>query len=304
MPNKSFALIFIACILVFSSPVSAIEREIAQNDQVIVQYEKPLQAVADEIIRLYPSVKKELELTFQSSIDFKPVVWIIKDRNAFQKTIGNELAVAVAISAKNLIIIDNSRMKTHPFSLEVTLKHELCHLFLHRFVLKGNLPRWFNEGVSQWASGGISEIIMGENRDLLKQSVLSGRLIRIHELEQRFPGDKKGFRLAYQESLSIVEYIDKEFGADGIRQIMNYLKEGHSIDAAIRKALSIPLYELESSWHESLRKKYTWFTYLSSHLYQILFSFAAFVLIYGFIKLMIRRRAYRDEEEDEEEDDM
>jgi hypothetical protein len=299
MSNKSFALIVIACILVFSSPAHAIEREFVENDQVIVQYEKPLQAVANEIIRLYPSVKKELELTFKSSIDFKPVVWVIEDRNAFQKTIGNELAVAVAISAKNLIIIDNSRMKTHPFSLEVTLKHELCHLFLHHFVSKGNLPRWFNEGVSQWASGGIADIIMGENRDLLKQAVLSGRLIRIHALTQKFPGDKKGLRLAYQESLSIVEYINKEFGTDRILQIMNYLKEGHSIDAAIRKALSIPLYELENRWHESLRKKYTWFTYLSSHLYQILFSFAAFLLVYGFIKLMIRRRAYRDEEDDD-----
>ncbi len=303
MSNKSFALIFIACILVFSRPAYAIEREFIENNQVIVQYEKPLQAVANEIIRLYPSVKKELELTFKSSIDFRPVVWIIKDRNVFQKTIGNELAVAVAISAKNLIIIDNSSMKTHPFSLEVTLKHELCHLFLHQFVLKGNLPRWFNEGVSQWASGGIAEIIMGENKDLLKQATLSGRLIRIHALTQRFPGDKKGLRLAYQESLSIVEYIDKKFGTDGILQVMNYLKDGYSIEAAIPKALSIPLYELENRWHESLRKKYTWFIYLSSHLYQILFSFAAFVLIYGFIKLMIRRRAYRDEE-DEEEDDM
>ena len=51
---------------------------------------------------------------------------------------------------------------------------------------------------------------------------------------------------------------------------------------------------------ESLRKKYTWFTYLSSHIYQILFSFGAVVLIYGFIKLMVKRRAYRDEEEEED----
>ncbi|MEN8261953.1 MAG: peptidase MA family metallohydrolase [Nitrospirota bacterium] len=303
MSNKSVALIFIACILVFSSPACAIEREFIENDQVIVQYEKPLQAVANEIIRLYPSVKKELQLTFKSSIDFKPVVWIIEDRTTFQKTIKNESVVAVAIYGKNLIIIDNSRMKTHPFTLEVTLKHELCHLFLHNLAGTGNLPRWFNEGVSQWASGGIAEIIMGENKDLLKQATLSGRLIRIHDLSQGFPGDKKGLRMAYQESLSIVEYIDKEFGTNGILQIMNYLKEGHSIDAAIRKALSIPLYELENRWHESLRKKYTWFTYLSSHLYQILFSFAAFVLIYGFIKLMIRRRAYRDEEEETEIDE-
>ena len=207
----------------------------------------------------------------------------------------------MCLQAQDLIVIDNSKMKTNPFTLEVTLKHELCHLFLHHMIKEGNLPRWFNEGVSQWASGGIAEIIMGENKDLLKQAAVSGRFIRIHDLTEKFPGDKKGLLLAYQESKSIVEFIDKEFGPEGIIQIMGRLKDGDSIDTAVLEALSIPVYELEKRWHSYLRKKFTWFTYVSSHIYQVLFSLAALASIYGFIMFFIRKRAYKDEEEEDED---
>jgi hypothetical protein len=291
-----------SCLFISCGPAFAVEKNIIKNDQVIVQYEKPLRTVAEEIIRIYPSVKQELENTFNSGINFRPTVRIMKGSKTFQSSAGNNLVVAVAISENDLIIIDNSKMKSHPFSLEVTLKHELSHLFLHHLVKEGNLPKWFNEGISQWVSSGMTEIIMGENKDLLKQATLSGRFIRLRDLAYGFPEDEKYLLLAYQESKSIVDFIDNEFGPDGIIRILTYLKSGNNIDAAVLKALSIPVYELEKKWHTYLRNKYTWFTYLSSHLYQVLFSLAALASIYGFIMFFIRKKRYQDEEEPEEEE--
>ena len=66
-----------------------------------------------------------------------------------------------------------------------------------------------------------------------------------------------------------------------------------NINTAIREGVSISVYELENRWHARLRTKYTWFTYLSGNLYQILFSLSALVLIYGFIRLLIRKRHRR-----------
>jgi hypothetical protein len=175
----------------------------------------------------------------------------------------------------------------------------LCHLILHHYIRGGNLPRWLNEGISQWVSGGITEIIIGENKDLLKQATLSGRFIRINDLTEKFPQDEKSLLLAYQESKSFVDYIYGEFGSGGILRILNHLRDGNKIDAAILESVSIPADELEKRWHGRLRKKFTWFTYLSDHLYQILFSLSAFVLIYGFIRLLIRKKAYKDNGEDD-----
>jgi hypothetical protein len=299
--NKTVLIICIAVFFLMVSPVFAIDSGYIENNEVKVQYEASLQTVANGVIRIYSSVKREIENTFQSSILFKPTVLLIKDRRTFTGITRNESAVAVAVPGSNLIIIDNSKMRTHPFTLEVTLKHELCHLFLHNFVKDGDLPRWFNEGVSQWVSGGISELIIEENKNLIKQAVLTGRLISIRDLVKGFPADDKYLHLAYQQSRSIVDYIVKEFGEDGILQIMKHLKDGASINMAVLYALSMSINELEKNWHIYLKKKYTWYTYLSNHLYEILFSFAALALTYGFVRMLIRKRAYKDEEEEDGE---
>jgi hypothetical protein len=300
--NKLFALVICLILLCFSGQLTWADT--VENDEVFVEYDTRLKGTASEVVSIYSLVKVELEKTFKSKVDFKPTVRIIKDRSTFQKTTGSIHAVAVAISQNNLIIIDNSKMGTHPFTLEVTLKHELCHLFLHRLVENGRLPRWFNEGVSQWVSGGITELIIGENRDLLKQATLSGRYIRISDLSERFPQDSTSLKLSYQESKSIVDYIVKEHGPDSILRIINHLKEGSSIDVALLRALSMSTGELEKRWHAHLKRKYTWLTYLSNNIYQILFTFAGLALLYGFIRVMLRKRAYKDEDDDDYEENV
>jgi hypothetical protein len=51
-----------------------------------------------------------------------------------------------------------------------------------------------------------------------------------------------------------------------------------------------------------LKKNINWFTYLSIHLYEILFVTAALLTVFGFIRKMVRRRAYSMQEDEAEED--
>jgi len=104
--------------------------------------------------------------------------------------------------------------------------------------------------------------------------------------------------LAYEESKSIVEYISSEFGRQGMLNVLEYLHEGYSIEDSIQKGLSISLFELEKNWHAHLRRKHTWFSYFSNNLYTILFFIAALVTIYGFIRLLKKKKAYVDEDEE------
>jgi hypothetical protein len=270
-----------------------------KNNLVIVQFEKPLKKVAETVNKIYPEIKSEIEKNFQSRISFVPTVILVKNRDKFQSIINSGPVVAVAISKNNLIIIDNSKMKTHPFSLGTTLKHELCHLFLHQYVGKGHLPRWLNEGVCQNISDGIAEIMIGENRNLLKQAVLSGRMLPMKSLERRFPPDDRSLLLAYEQSKSFVEYIEKEYGPESTLHILTHLKDGKDIWSSVQLALSVPFGELEKNWKNNLNRNITWLTYLSSHIYQLLFVMAALFMVYGFIKFWIRKRNYRDEDDDE-----
>ncbi len=289
---------FIACLLfllLFINSLYAMEMDSTRSEEVIVRFEKPLVRVAREVIRLYPSVRSEIEETFKSPLAFIPTVMLIRDRNTFQNIIGNSPVVAIAMSGEDLIIIDNSRMKSYPFTLKVTLKHELCHLYLHHYIKEGSLPRWLNEGISQWVSDGIAELAIGKNTNILKQAALSDTLIRLDDMTETFPGDERSLLLAYEESKSMVEYIVGEFGPQGIVQVLNVLRQGSDIDSAFRFGTGVSLYELEKRWHGHLKRQTTWVIYMSDHLYQLLFVFAALLLTYAFIRVMMKKREYKDD---------
>ena len=283
--------------LILLNPIYA-EMNTLQTNEVIVLFKGPIGNIAQEVTKVYPTVRADLAGTFKWEVVFRPEVVLVNNRVNFRKMVGNDIIVAFAIPNQNLIVLDTSRVYTKPFTLESTLKHELCHILLHHNIESERLPRWLDEGVCQWASGGIAELMASDEDRVIAKASMSERLIKIGELE-RFPLDERSLILAYQESKSIVEYIVSEFGKQSILNVLEYLKEGYSVEDSIQKSLSISTSELEMKWHANLRRKYTWFSYFSNNLYTILFFIAALATIYGFIRLLKRKKAYVDDEDEE-----
>jgi hypothetical protein len=277
------------------------EESILENDQIAVQFEGTLRSAAKEVLRVYPAVRGELEKTLGRDPKLRPVVRLIRARDSFRKLVDNDLIVALAVPARDLIVIDYSRMNIHPLTLETTLKHELCHLQLHHRIREGNLPRWLDEGICQWVTGGAAEIVTDGSRSALKEAVLSNRFLSIGEMTARFPSGGRELLLAYEESESIVEYIDREFGPSAVVDLVAQLGEGNDTDMAVEKALGITLSDLESRWRTYLVKKGSWIAYLSGSLYELLFLLAAIVTVCGFVRVMRRKRDYKDEEEESDE---
>jgi len=283
-------------------PMQVIHAEIRtiQTKDFTVSYEERLANVAAEVAQVYPVVSQELVETLKWETDFRSRIILTGDRDAFRKIVGMDIITAFALPDRDLIVVDTSRVYTKPFTLRSTLKHELCHLLLHQNIDSRLLPRWIDEGVCQWASGGVAELMADDGDRILTKAAVSDRLISITELA-RFPMDEPSLILAYEESKSFVEYIVRDFGKTELMQILENLKEGDTISESIQKSLGLPLSELELKWHSSLKRKYTWFTYLSANLYTIIFVLAALITVYGFIRLIQKKRAYKDDEEEEEE---
>ena len=145
-------------------------------------------------------------------------------------------------------------------------------------------------------SDGIGDIIMDQKRSLLNRAALRGRFIPLESLQRGFPRDNEGMILAYEESKSFVAHITSKYGKEGILRVLEGMKNGESADAAVLKALSVPLRTLEREWHDSLRRKMTWFTFLSYHLYEILFALMGLIAMVAFVKIILRKRAYIEEE--------
>jgi hypothetical protein len=283
------------------SDTKALEVETIETAGIVVRYEKPLSAAAREIADAYPTVRQELTKLLHWEIRFRPEVILIKDNKTFAMLAPGDWVVAFADPERQRIVIDHSRMGTHPFKLDVTLKHELSHLLLHTYIPSG-LPRWFDEGVCQWVTGGLAEILVEDTKPVLKETALAGRLLRFDDLSARFPGDRKGIILAYEQSRSLVEYIAETYGTLKLLEMLNALKTGSTMDDAVKNNLGLTMGELERAWALHLNKSITWLIYISNNLYEILFFLAALMTIIAAVKILLRRVARKTSEDEEEEE--
>jgi hypothetical protein len=294
---KRLLISLLILILVPAESIHA-QKNMLEQKGVVIGFDEGLQPVAEAAARLYPAIKADLEKVIGWKIDFKPVIVLIKDNKTFQEMAGNSMIVAYALPDKDLIVIDYSKMTTDPFTLEATVKHELCHLLLHAYVRAENLPRWLDEGVAQWVSGGLADIVI-EKRSVLNEAVMQNRVLGLQYLNDGFPRDRDRLTLAYAESKSFVEYMTSGKGDQGLLELLGCLKAGDDLDSSIMKTFSISFNELEQRWYSSLQKKTLWVSLLINNLYEILFFLSALVLIYGFIRAWIRKRRYGEEEIDD-----
>lgn len=287
---------------VFSEPL---DFKTYEGTGLTVKYEQPLEAVVKKVARIYPQVKSDLERKLSLEVAFQPTVFLVSDASAFRRmTGGNELITAFAVSRNHTIVINYSKMEDTPFDLELTVKHELCHLLLREYIQKRHLPRWLNEGISQWVSEGVTDIINPDGSKIFKQAVLSNNFLSLQDLSLSFPQRKELFILSYEESKSFIDYLESRYGEDTLIAILYELQKGNDIENTFFSVLSVDLDKLEKDWHRYLRRKYTWMRFISDNIYWLLFFAGAIITVIGYLHLRVRMRKYQDEEEDEENIDI
>ena len=290
-----FLLIF-SFLLVFPHPLFSQTLYILQKQELTVLYESSLEGGAEEAVELYQGVKKEVEDKLGLQVTFVPSILLIKSTETFRKMAGSDLIVAFAVPDKMLMVIDHSRMKVSPFSLAVTMKHELCHLVVHHHLGGRRIPKWFDEGIAQWVSEGIGEIMVEQKKPPLNEAVLAGKIIPMRALSDYFPGDRESLPLAYEQSQSLVTYMIEKYGVEGVLDILEGVKQGNTWEDAVWGALGVSFLDVEDGWHRNLKKRLTWITYVVNNLYEILFFLAALASVIGFVRAYLRKRAYMKEE--------
>jgi hypothetical protein len=286
--------------LFWAADVKAAQPLVLQTDEVAVIYEPSLDHAAGEVARIYPTLRQSLEELFGWRFDIRPQVVLVAANRNFRQLSRDEHIVAYAVPDKNLIVIDYSRMNIQPFTLNTTLKHELCHLMLHRHIADRNLPRWLDEGVCQWVSDGIGEILINKDWSGLDAAVMAGRIIPFKRLSEYFPRDELSLILAYEQSKSVVNYLDRQYGYRAILEILDSLKSGRTLESALMNRLGILPAQLEDAWLDHLASTPRWLVFLANHLYGILFFLAAVLTMFGYVRHRRRRKKIYEQWEEEE----
>jgi len=292
-----FLMIVLICV-----PAGAMAREYhtRRSQGSAVFYDGSLDVPARDLASVVPAIRTRLETTFDWQFHRNPEVLLIGERENFLKMTDNPLNVAFASPARNLIVIDHSQMSVHPFTMVSTLEHEMCHILLHQHVDSIRLPRWLDEGLCQWASNSIDEIIHGQRTSALRGVVLSERMVPLADLQHRFPDDRTDRLLAYEASKRFTTFLLERHGKPRVLAFLKRLEDGDDVPAAASLAFSSSLEDLEQRWRATLTRKTAWLTFLGHYLYEILFALMAVMTVYGFIRSRVRQRRYRDEDEDED----
>lgn len=121
--------------------------------------------------------------------------------------------------------------------------HEYTHLVFDHLT-NGNYPRWFTEGLAQYVEYRVNhyEWQTATNK-------FDGKLYTMAELDGKFD-DLPNQSLAYRQSLAAVRYIGQVHGEEALRDIINQLKAGKSMEKAIQKTLGLDYAAFEHSWQE------------------------------------------------------
>ena len=294
-------ILFIFLVILFlpaTQPLLAIQLEFYPGSELVVRFEPPLKEVAKDVLDMYPRIKSNLKKTLGWEMSFRPTVFLIQDNEYFQRLTQNKHIVAFAAPAENLIVIDCSRLYIRPHRLDHILKHEMIHLVLHHHIKSVHLPRWLDEGVAQWLSEGVGELLEAPQRSFFEEALLAGKYIPLRNLTYSFPEDKKNLMLAYEESRSFVAFISERYGDKKIFEILNHMQRGNEVHTAFYASIDVSPEEIENRWIRKQRRQTTWLIFLAGHIYEVLFLAGALLTVIGFIRFLIKKRNYTDEDDD------
>lgn len=210
-----------------------------------------------------------------------------------------EYATGVAYSQWGVILLTMSAPETwHPPDLEVVLVHELSHVVLHRAVRGNPVPRWFNEGVAIQQS----EVRLIDRMESLLRAAAQRSMLRLSELDERFPDRPYEVNLAYAQSADVVGFLRRtDNDQRRFHRMIRSLREGDTFDAALATAYGWTRVGLERQWRSSLRTRYRILPAVLAG--STIWVAAAFLVLFAYRKrrryhhMKLEQMAYREEME-------
>ena len=140
-----------------------------------------------------------------------------------------------------------------------TLRHEWAHLGLSAYLGGLRIPRWFDEGYAQLASGGWEV----EEAWRLRVLLALGRAPPMDSLTLAWPRERAHAETAYLLSASAVTYLMGDSGERGLGLFLERWQSARSFDEALRRTFGVTTAQLEEDWRRHVRGRYGWLFVLS-----------------------------------------
>jgi len=130
------------------------------------------------------------------------------------------------------------------FKVNGPMAHEITHLLVDN-ITRGNVPRWFTEGLAQYEENEMTGFKFREPVDLLT------RHYDFEEMDRNFDrlSDQQ---VAYSQSFLAVAYLVDAYGENSVKQILGTLAAGKNFNYGLEKIAGVDLKEFTVNWEDWL----------------------------------------------------
>lgn len=131
-----------------------------------------------------------------------------------------------------------------------TIAHELTHVLVGHltFSCLGDVPTWLNEGLAVYSEGELDSASQAQ----LDQAIRSDQLLTVRSLSAGFSEVPDKAYLSYSQSYSIVKFLIETYGQEKMNALLTALRDGTTIDDALRDIYGFDLEGLEDTWRNAV----------------------------------------------------
>ena len=178
-------------------------------------------------------------------IDF----FVYADRTAFYDVIGagvQENVGGLALPSIRTLFANIGASNANDPWVGTVVPHELTHIVFETATHNAyHQPlHWLNEGLADYLAIGYD----AGARANVERAARTGDLMPLRALVQQFPASADRFSLAYDESVSAIDFMIRTHGRDALVQLIRSYVDGVSDDAAFSAALGVDTAGFEAAW--------------------------------------------------------
>lgn len=168
------------------------------------------------------------------------------DLRAALRLTGRDWVGAHADPELGVILVTAVNSRTAATDLRQSIPHELVHFLLYEVTGPAYeaVPAWFNEGLATHVEKSPNP----NYETILARAVSNQTTIPFSQLCNDFPAAEEQALLAYAQSVSLIRFIQAEYGNQALRDVVAALADGANCETAVHRALQLTLAELNQVW--------------------------------------------------------
>jgi hypothetical protein len=265
---------------------------LSSRDRIVFIHEKSSETLVAQLKSYLDTEMPALEKFYHYQLQDTIQVYLYSAAN--YKKLQHDLHIpdwgqALAIPGTNRIMLNTvTAEKVNLYSnLNQVLIHELSHILIAKKTGESSqaIPVWFNEGCAQ--------LLSGEQRpfDMLNRAVLTNSIIAFDDLEYVLRYDPFMAELAYDQSLSAIQYLITLKGESVINEILNRLGDEHDFSKAFFLSTGQSTYSFEKNWALQLQpiSVFQWTRYIDTVLWVLLMPLL-FLIAWGIKKFRAKKK--------------